>query len=395
MLKNIWERLRLLPAIQYFSYLGLVILGFFFFLWKLGSLTPGLSSAEAAAMATSKSLTTVINSPVYEPFYLLQYTLTHFFGSSWFYLRLPSVLLTIGFIWAFYYFVRSWFGRTIAVFASLLAFSTPLLILSARSATPTIMLLSPVVFLAIYTYLEKTKKLLSYQLLIFMAILTPLMYVPGMMMLLIAGIIYKRKQLVYQLRPVNNKFKYISGAMFLLLIAPLVYGLVHHPEFIKSWLLLPEVWTNMLTTAKQLAWSVLAIFFQTPRHIDLNIARLPLLDVTEIILIIFGGYAMYQHARKRISALLILILFSIVAAAINQNTVLLLIGLPAFLIFMAAGLRYLLVEWKAVFPKNPIPKYFALIIISLIVGTHLLYGFTYGLSAWPKTEATKSIYVIK
>ena len=93
--------------------------------------------------------------------------------------------------------------------------------------------------------------------------------------------------------------------------------------------------------------------------------------------------------------LLGLSVFGIVAAALNRNLLLLIYVLPAVAVAVAAGLRYLYMEWKSIFPKNPIPKYLAVALITGLVGMHIAYGLRYSLLAWPNTAATKSTYVLK
>lgn len=395
MLHNILARLKLLPVYQYILYFCLAVLGYFIFIFKLGSLTSDLSPAEVSARANSHSLSTIINDPLYAPHHLLQYLFTHFTSSSPFFLRLPSVLLGLIFISIFYFFVRSWFGKKIAFFTSLIALSTPIIMLSARSAAPSILLLSPLAILAIYSYLEKSKTDQAYKLILFALTIGLITYTPGMIWLLVLGAIYKRSDLIKKVSDFKPQYKSIAIALFLAIIAPLIYGLWQHPELIHTWLATPDQWPHVIEAFKQFGWAISSLFIKTPVHIDAIIARLPILDVTQVILLVFGSYAMMRLARARIHALVSIIIFSVLITSINSNPTYLMIGLPAVLIFMAAGLRYLLVEWKAIFPKNPIPKYLALSLISLIVGIHLLYGLTYSLSAWPKSEATKHIYVIK
>jgi hypothetical protein len=69
--------------------------------------------------------------------------------------------------------------------------------------------------------------------------------------------------------------------------------------------------------------------------------------------------------------------------------------LPALAILSAAGLRYLYIEWRSIFPRNPLPLSFALVIISLLVGLQVAYGLRYSLVAWPHLAATKQLYVLK
>jgi hypothetical protein len=108
-----------------------------------------------------------------------------------------------------------------------------------------------------------------------------------------------------------------------------------------------------------------------------------------------AGGVVWAAARNKALALASAILFAILAAGLNNNLRLLALGLPAVGIFMAAGLRYLYIEWRSVFPRNPIPKSLAWLLMVLVVSVQLIYGLSYSLIAWPHTDATKTTYVVK
>ena len=87
--------------------------------------------------------------------------------------------------------------------------------------------------------------------------------------------------------------------------------------------------------------------------------------------------------------------FGVLAAGINRNLVLLTPALAAFSVALAAGLRYLYMEWKSVFPLNPIPKYMAIVLIASLALLHVSYGLRYSLSAWPNTTETRATFMLK
>jgi hypothetical protein len=93
--------------------------------------------------------------------------------------------------------------------------------------------------------------------------------------------------------------------------------------------------------------------------------------------------------------LVLLLVFSIAAAGINQDLKFLTLGLPAVGLIVAAGLRYLYIEWRSVFPRNPLPRALALVLMSTVVGLHVWLGLRYSLIAWPHTVDTRQTYVIK
>ncbi|HXY18287.1 MAG TPA: hypothetical protein VEH48_02625, partial [Candidatus Nitrosopolaris sp.] len=100
-------------------------------------------------------------------------------------------------------------------------------------------------------------------------------------------------------------------------------------------------------------------------------------------------------ARRTMLGILAIIVFSIIAAAINNNVLLLALGLPGLAVLVGGGLRYLYAEWRSVFPRNPIPLGFAWALIIAVVGLQMAYGLRYSLIAWPHAPATKQTYVLK
>lgn len=146
---------------------------------------------------------------------------------------------------------------------------------------------------------------------------------------------------------------------------------------------------------KSIGWSALALVWRVRTHNPLIIGRLPLLDIIQIALIVFGTYAMWTKARREMASLLTLIVVAIIFAGFNSNFLLLTLCLPALTTLIGAGLRYLYIEWRSVFPRNPLPLSFALILMACLVGLQVLYGLKYSLVVWPHTPSTKQLYVLK
>ena len=101
---------------------------------------------------------------------------------------------------------------------------------------------------------------------------------------------------------------------------------------------------------------------------------------------------MYSLARPKAQLLVAILGIGLFIEALNSNTAMFLLAMPALFVLLAAGLRYLYFEWHGVFPFNPIPRIIALLLISLVVGIHIVYGVRYSLIAWPGSSDTLSSY---
>ena len=203
------------------------------------------------------------------------------------------------------------------------------------------------------------------------------------------------KRIIELAHNVSRKVLLLSLGLIILLLTPFVWALVKDFALFHQFLLIPAHWSGVLETAKSIGWAALGLVWRTRTHNALIVGRLPILDVIQISLIVFGAYVMWSRARREMAALLALIVSSIILSGINNNLLLLALCLPALAILSGAGLRYLYIEWRSVFPRNPLPLSFALIIIAALVGLQVAYSLRYSLVAWPHTAATKELYVIK
>jgi hypothetical protein len=137
-----------------------------------------------------------------------------------------------------------------------------------------------------------------------------------------------------------------------------------------------------------------ALFVNTPHHSPFIISRLPLFNIVADAMLAFGAYAMWSVARRKLAVLAAAIVYAVLAAGLNDNVSLLAFGIPAAVVIMCAGLRFLYIEWRRIFPRNPLAKTLAYSLMWLVVLIQLAFGIRYALIAWPATSDTKSTYVL-
>jgi hypothetical protein len=294
----------------------------------------------------------------------------------------------------FYKLSSSLFGKLIGIFGTLIFISLPIFVITARQATAEIMLFSTVGLLWLYTWANKTKQSRPLAWLVLFAAIGLFIYTPGIIWLVIAGAVINRKKLLAASSDMSRFIWFAGPILSLVIIFPLVYSGISHPDSIKQLLLIPNSWASAFEIAKNTAWGVAAIFLRAPLH-PLVIGNLPLINIVALALAVFGIYAMQAAARAKTLWLGALAIYGIIAAGINDNIIFLALGLPAFAIFISAGLRYLYIEWRTIFPRNPVPKTFALLLIAAVVFSQIYYGVMYSLVAWPHTAATRQVYVLK
>ncbi len=363
-------------------------------IYRLESSPKAASQKERQYVTSASSLKAVYDNPIDAPHKLLVLAANKVFNPRLFYLRSVSIVIALAVSICFYLLCRHWFGTTIALMSSVVFLISPFVLAPARAITPEILRFSPLIILAIYYWHLRTRHKDMAWIGLLLAAGTAL-YIPGMFWWIAGAMLICRKQLLTTAGKISQPAAAAGLLTLALSIVPIVLALVRDWRFLYQYLLIPHSLPQPIEFLKHLAWMVLSLFFRTPYHEPILIGRLPLLSVMQLALVVFGSYALYSAARQKALWLSASLILGILLAALNNDIKLLFFSLPALGIFMAAGLRYLYIEWRSVFPKNPIPKGLAIAMLAAVVAIQGLYGLTYSLIAWPAAEPTKQAYVIK
>jgi 4-amino-4-deoxy-L-arabinose transferase-like glycosyltransferase len=385
-----WRLARIL-----FVAVPVAVLLFFLYLWRLGTLVPGLSHAETTERTSSSSLNSIVNNPINAPHKVLQFFFQHFGHSGAFWMRLVSVFFALIFLLALFLILRKWFGNFVAVIGTLFLGCTPWIVILARNATSDIMLLSPILAVFAYTTLTRTKRWHRFIWFIFIVCIAISIYAPGAIWFVALTLVLVNKQIFKAVSSLSSVIIILGLAGLLLLLMPLFYGVYSHPPIGKELLLIPHNFAGWMETAKSFVWSLSSLFIKTRHHIDYTVGSLAILNIAQVILGLIGLYAMNKSAKREAYVAITLIVIGVIFASINQNIVLLTICFPAFAILDAAALRFLYIKWSRVFPLNPLPRALAVILISLLILAHVSYGVRYALAAWPHNQTTRKVYVLK
>jgi 4-amino-4-deoxy-L-arabinose transferase-like glycosyltransferase len=365
--------------------LAFLVFGFIC-LYHISSAPSGLNTAEAAARSGSQSLSLIAHNPINGPHKLVVLAADKLGFGGHGALRLSSVVFAAIFALSFYLLARGWFGRSVGLLSTVIFIGTPIFIVTARQASAEVMLFSPVLLMAVYSWLLRTQKYRKEAWFCLVIAASLLVYIPGLIWWLAGAAVISRAKLKIVIARLSRQTAGLSLALALLLIAPLGIAVARNWHLLHGLLLIPAHWPHPLSLLKNFVWMLSTLFVKAPFHVDLIVGRLPLLDIIQVALLVFGVYAMWTAAKNKAWVLI---------AAINDQLSLLILCLPAAAIFMAAGLRYLYIEWRSIFPSNPIAKSLALVLMTVLVLAHLVFGLGYSLVAWPHSLATRDSYVIK
>lgn len=396
MLNWLRDLTRRLVGNQLFIFLFGLGIFVYIYIYRIGTLVKGLSPAEVESARNAGSLSSISHDPLYGPHKLLQLGLRHIFGYNPTNLRLASAIFAGVFLVCFYLLCVRWFGRLIATVATIFLGALPWVTLLGRNATPSIMLLIVSLLLVSYYWFARSKKkLILPSWLVLCLCISMALYVPGLVWVLLVGTLINRRSLIFSIKKLSVVRVSLGLVLILILISPLTWSLVKTPSLLHHWLLIPTQWIGFEALAKNLAWALGSLFVHLRSHIDWMVGRQPVFTILITALSIFGGYAMSLQARQKLYALLALIIFGALASAVNGNYVYLSFALVPMAILCAAGIRYLFLQWQSVFPRNPIPRYFAYSLILLLALSQFVYGARSTLYAWPHTSETKTLFVLK
>jgi hypothetical protein len=257
------------------------------------------------------------------------------------------------------------------------------------------MLTSSLALLAAYVWLTRTERWPNAAWMVLCIVAAIVFYTPGVVWVLAAGLALGRKRLEGKTENISQSSLAAGVVLFFVMIAGAVFAALRHLSVAKHLLLIPDSLPGPLIFLKQTGWALSGLFFRTQYHFDLNIARLPLLTVVALILSVLGIYTLLKRAKSDATFLICLLAIGVVSIGLGQEISFSLFVLPVFGLAAAAGLRYLDFEWRSVFPRNPLPKLLAILLMVILVGLQLVYGVRYSLVAWPHTTETKTHYVLK
>ncbi len=359
-----------------------------------GNMPKGFSVNEHLVKSSSSEIDEIYKNPTNAPQRLIIYSAQASGQTSHTTLRLVSVIFGLIFAACFYYLVRNWFGKTIGLMSTIIFCLSTFFILASKQASGEIMLFAPIAVMAAYMWLTRTDRK-SLALILLLASVGIAIYIPGMVWFLAGGLILGWKKIAAAVEDVPTSYVALGFLALGALMIPLGMAIINDWRIVKFIALVPENVPDPITLLKNTAWMTSALFIKAPQGSVLILGGLPLLSLVQSALLVFGVYAMFSVAKKKLLSLTLAVIFAVLVAGLNNRLSLLFLGLPAIGILIAAGLRYLYIEWRGVFPHNPIPKSLALILMTMLVGIQLVYSLTYTLAAWPNAPATKTNYMIK
>jgi len=380
-----WQILSTLAIVAFL--LGLLLFG------RLDSLLPAYSPTEVQSALSSRPFTEIINNPVNAPYKLTVFFFSYITSNPLLATRLAAATFGIATIILFYVGMRNWYRRRIAFLATVLFACSAWFLHTARFGSPDILLPCAVLLLTVCGYWIATAKYSRYSYVAAIIALSLCMYVPGLLWLLGVAAVVRRKDIaLLSLRLNARQRAIVIGTAVVLVILPLLVSIIRNPHVGLELLGLPNAWPGLVEIGKNLLYVPVSLFAFTPVNPELQLGRLPLLDIFGVVMFVLGAYYYFKHRTlDRTKLLLVFLAISTVLIAID-GPVSIAIMLPAIYVIVTGGIAQLLGRWLEVFPRNPLAKSVGITLITIAVLASCLYNIRAYFVAWPNAPETKAIY---
>lgn len=365
-------------------------------LYRLGSLTGGLSETEVKAATEPLGLAHLANNVLYLPLKLVRYFVFGLTEGSHGQLltRLPNAIFGGLSILSFGWLIWLWHGPRTAILTTLMFATAAWTLHVSRLASFDVLYLWGAVTLLLshvimHRFGEQARAWYAC-LFIWGLLLT----IPGMIWFVLAELILQRHNLLEGWRDLGKWWQRVLSLVTPLLFVPAIgYSLIKHQELIRPWLGLPAHFADgYFALIKQFGSVFVHLFIRGPQYPELWLGRMPILSVFTLIMVLLGIYVYAVHWQKaRSRLLLIMITIGVVLVGLG-GPVGLSVLVPVLYVISAAGIAYLLHEWLKVFPRNPLARSMGVVLVSIAVIISCTYNLRAYFIAWPAVETTDTSF---
>jgi hypothetical protein len=376
------------------AYVILAVIGLgWLLLYRLGSLTGGLSANEVRITAAPLGWHGVYRQPFYLPLKLVQSAVFVVFAHHGQTLtRLPNVVFGALAIGSFAWLVRLWHSPRIALLTGLL-FATGVWTLHVSRlasydilylwATPSILLVNSLL------QRNERRRLLWFAGVCLWGLM---LYIPGMVWFVLLSVYSQRQSLQRAWHYLANWYQRALLVLAALIWLPLLLINLMRVGNLTLWLGLPAHWGTLPGVAKHLIAVPVHLFIRGPQYPTLWLGRTPLLDIFTLVCCVLGVYFYARHWQAgRSKTLGVWAVAGFILVGIGGPVSLSLL-VPLLYLAAAAGIAYLLHDWMHTFPINPVARGTGLGLISLAVALSCIYNLRAYFVAWPHNQPTKAVF---
>ena len=371
--------------------LSLVVIGYFLYFSRLGTLLPGYSAPELQTLSGSSDWHAIVHNPINAPYKILSLVLILATHHSLLATRIVSAGFGIAFVLLFYVIVRAWCSYRVAYLSTIMFATSGGLLHFARFGTGDILQMSVLALVALGLWYRKERKhraIIGYLLVL---LFVTLWYVPGMVWFEILGLLPLGATIRGQLRRSRNIHIVSLVVVLLAAVAPLSIACASSPGLLLQVLGLPSS-LNVLPNIGSNLYRLMAdiVVYGTGNPL-LWVGHAPLLSTVEVVAAAIGAYWAYRNASIRSTFLFGSLAIGLALASLRGAATFACL-VPILYLLVALGLDRFMDTWLAVFPRNPFARYTGVGVLVVLVAFSVLYQVRSYYVAWPHSPATRAIY---
>jgi len=374
---------------------SILLLGLLWF--RLGSLTHGnAADIEAMTKADSAGWMAILQHPLNLPYSVIQRLVAYTGHNGITSLRLISTLFAILAACLFYIVARQWHSARIALLGTWLFMSSAWFLHVGRLGSPEVLWLVSTLAVVVLLTPNRDGRHNRLALPSTLLALSMVLYVPGMVWIVLTGLLVRRKNIADAWAATNTKWlRFASIAITTLALAPLAYGFVRQPDLIKVWLGFNDAIPRLTDIGHNLLNVPLSLVLRSSFDGVHWLGQIPILGVFETVMLLLGAYFYATHlraARTRLIAVLAVVGWALVGI-MGSNAISLV--MPVVYLLIASGIAYILHLWLKVFPHNPVARTVGITVIMLAVLLTSVYQTRSYFVAWRYNSETSQVFRAK
>jgi len=368
-----------------------IVLLLVLFLFKINTLTPGLSQPEIDTYNSTRTVSQIVDNGINAPYRSVVLISTKLANNT-FGLRIVGAIIGILSVAIFYMLARKLFTNTVALSSTAMFATTSLLLNVSRLATANVMLLSLLAIIGI-GYMIRFDKRQNIAWILASIIIGLSLYVPGMAIFVLIAAVWQFSRGHKSFESLAPMTIIICSIILSVLAAPLVINLLREPDLWKGYLGLPTNFAGITEMGTSILQAIASIFIFAPINPIYWLGRQPILDIFASALFIVGCFSLAKRLKlDRFWTLLGIFLLLLLWIGLTTNQLYLVALLPFLYIVIGFGIQELLSRWYGVFPRNPIARSVGtgLVFIALFISINFQIQRYY--VAWSNNSATKEVF---
>lgn len=368
---------------------SLIVGGVFGF--QLGGLAKGASAAEQTYIVSTTSGKKLLQDPTFILHKIPTYVLFKLGVNQIGYYRAVSAIFAAIAIVSCFFILREWHTDRVAILGTALFLTSAWVLHIGRLATPesSYFLMMPLLWCTVWLY-NTTLRKSAILLLSLLAALS--VYIPGFGWFLVIAILWKRKLLWKEIVHVPVWFRAICLLLILIVLTPVAIAAIKSLPVLLAINGLPAQLPNLKQTGQNFINIPVQLLIKGPGDPTKWLGRLPILDAFSAVMLVLGAYSLRYQLKLPRAHLLLAITSLIILFIGSGGPVTISALMPAVYLLVAAGIAFMLQQWFAVFPHNPVARTLATTIMSVVVILTSYYHVRHYFIAWPQTPATKASF---